>query len=117
MGRKKSTDTPEQKNLRKLLLSLGISVKATSDIIAQADGHYADVSAKACEVEMYITAHPEVKNYAAYAATTMRNFVIEQQARTAVTLVRPAVPSTDAPRQQADKNPQTMELWDDNYEL
>ncbi len=78
MPRKKSTDTPEVKALRKLLLSLGLSAVTANHLIRQTEGRHADLSAKACEIEMYIAAHPEVKNPAGYAATTLMNFVEEQ---------------------------------------
>lgn len=126
MPRKKSTDTPEVKALRKLLLSLGLSATTASQLIAQMGGRMADLSAKACEIEMYIAAHPEVKRPAAYAARTLKNFADEQEAvRNAMPV---AVASADAPKatgrqtefgnqQPSAKVPQApvkMELWGDD---
>ena len=104
MPRKKSTDTPEVKALRKLLLSLGLSAFTVNHLVKQADGRIADLSAKACEVEMYIASHPEVKSPASYAATTLINFVAELESKAQQTIVeRPAVAQQTAPA--------TMELW------
>ena len=114
MPRKKSTDTPEVKALRKLLLSLGLSATTASQLIAQMGGRMADLSAKACEIEMY------------NAARTLKNFADEQEAvRNAMPV---AVASADAPKatgrqtefgnqQPSAKVPQApvkMELWGDD---
>ena len=87
MPRKKSTDTPQRpavspqvKALRKLLLTLGLSTVTANRLITQMEGHHADLSAKACEIEMYIAAHPEVKRPRDYAARTLMNYVDEQTA-------------------------------------
>lgn len=104
MGRRKSTDTPEVKALRKLLLSLGLTVPAVNTLLVQMAGHLTDLSSKACEVEMYIAAHPEVKNPDAYAATTLRNYAAEHAARRASADMSPVV-------KQSASAPSTMELW------
>ena len=102
MPRKKSTDTPEVKALRKLLKSLGLTVPAVNALLAQAEGRYADLSAKACEIEMYIAAHPEVGDPAAYAAVTLRNFAAAPP------------PAARAMAQKKPELPATMELWGDD---
>ena len=108
MPRKKSNDTPEVKALRKLLLSLGLSAVTANHLIRQTEGCHADLSAKACEIEMYIAAHPEVKNPSGYAATTLKNFVTELAAPpiqyVAVAQQPPSIPSPPS-------TPATMELW------
>ena len=102
MGRKKSTDTPEVKSLRKLMMSLGLSVKAVSDLIMQTEGRHAELSAKACDVELYIAAHPEVKNPGAYAARTLKNFVSGLQHEQADSVTEHSVVGESRP---------VMELW------
>lgn len=130
MPRKKSTDTTEVKALRKLLLSLGLSVSAVSRLITQMDGRLADLSAKACETELYIATHPEVKSPDRYAAKTLRNYVEEQAARRPSTAVpapsaaprpscssAPSCPSVESaavsqqPSPSPSPAPVTMELW------
>lgn len=107
MPRKKSTDTPEVKALRKLLLSLGLSAVTTDRIISQMQGHYADLSAKACDVQLYIAGHPEVKSPRDYAAMTLMNYVAELESKTQQTIVgRPAAAQQTAPLK--------MELWGDD---
>lgn len=117
MPRKKSTDTPQRpavspqvKALRKLLLTLGLSTVTANRLITQMEGHHADLSAKACEIEMYIAAHPEVKRPRDYAARTLMNYVDEQTAPpiqyVAVSQQPPSIPSPPSV-------PTKMELWGD----
>ena len=107
MPRKKSTDTPEVKALRRLLLSLGLSTTTANQLIAKMDGRLAELSAKACEVEMYIASHPEVKSPDAYAAQTLRNYADEQETRQQPAPVQHAA----VPQQPSPQAPVRMELW------
>lgn len=93
MPRRKSTDTPEVKALRRLLLSLGLSTVTAKRIIAQTEGHHADLSAKACDIQLYIAGHPEVRNPSGYAAMTLMNYADELEAKAAMP---PAVPAATA---------------------
>ena len=121
MPRKKCTDTPEVKALRKLLMSLGLSAYTASQLIAQMDGRLADLSAKACEVEMYIAAHPEVRSPKDYAAMTLKNYAAEQESMRDVVSQAAPVPSSPASPTVPSKDsggqtptPVTMELWGDD---
>lgn len=104
------------KNLRRLMLSMGLSVKTASDLMELAHGHLAELSAKACEVEMYVAAHPEVERPASYAAVTLKNFAAEMQARQAgvrrTVGKSAAAPLADSPTAE-ENHRHTMELWGD----
>lgn len=102
MPRKKSTDTPEVKALRKLLLSLGLSTVTVGRLVTRMDGQLTDLSAKACDVQLYIAGHPEIKRPSDYAARTLLNFVDQQEAQR-------QAPTTDDHRQPLPSA--TMELW------
>lgn len=104
MGRKKSTDTPQVKALRKLLLSLGLSATTAGQFIDRMADHLADLSAEACNVQLYIAAHPEIRSPRDCAAKMLYNFV---NART-------ATPATPAVRQQETTTAPVMELWGDD---
>lgn len=118
MARKKSTDTTEVKALRKLLLSLGLSAVTANRLIKQMAGHHADLSAKACDIQLYIAGHPEVKRPADYAARTLLNYADEQEARRTAPPVQPATEPVEYPAvpQQAPATsaPVTMAMWGDD---
>lgn len=99
MARPKSNDTSQEKALRKLLLQLGLNRSAASGLMQEMAGRLTDLSAKACEVQLYIAAHPEVKDAAAYAAVTLRNYA------------RKTATETEAPGEPERKAPRKMELW------
>ena len=108
MGRRKSTDTKEVKALRKLLLSLGLSATTADDLIAKMAGRLADLSAEACNVQLYIAAHPEIRSPRDCAAKMLYNFVNAQPSAAASPVERPAVP-----RHESSPAP-VMELWGDD---
>ena len=81
MPRTKSIDTNQVKALRKLLKSLGLATTVINSLITQMKDHISDLSSKACDVQLYLAAHPDIKNPAAYVATTLRRFAASATSR------------------------------------
>jgi len=105
MTRRKSDEPLEVKALRKLLLSLGLSAAAVRELVSSTNVRLADLSSKACEIEMYISAHPEIARPAAYAAQTLRNYVLKQDGTAPDTVPQRTSSASTA------QSPVRMELW------
>lgn len=100
MARPRNIDTPQEKALKKLLLQLGLTRGAATGLMKEMAGRLPLLSSKACEVQLYIAAHPEVKDPAAYAAVTLRNYAQKTAA------------DTGAPEEEPERKiPEKMELW------
>ena len=114
MPRTKSIDTNQVKALRKLLKSLGLGTTVANTIITQMKGRLSDLSSKACDLQLYLAAHPDIKNPAAYVATTLRKFAATATSKLSCCRRKadsaPALPSSAA-EDNEDEPIQGMELW------